>query len=152
MATQRAVDARHVLRNLIAQVEHEVRRTWDTAQSLVNHANRIRNDSDVDVVGEVLIEAADGGETTARLEHVADIDLVVKVNGLPVEVAVDLGRRVVTFSALNSGDVMTATYTALGLRSEMIELYAATGEDIADVVGEVDNANALITALGPYLT
>ena len=46
---------------------------------------------------------------------------------------------------------VTATYTGLGLRSEVIELYAATGEAIQDVVGEVDNANALIAALGPYL-
>jgi len=151
MATQRAVDARRVLRDLLAQVGGETVRLRDTAQSLINHANRIRNDQDVAVVDEVLIEAADGGETTARLQHVADTDLVVSVNGSPVEVTVDLDRRVVTFAALSPGDVVTATYTGLGLRSEIIELYAATGENIADVVTEVSNAQALITALGPYL-
>ena len=151
MATQRAVDARRVLRDLLAQVGGETVRLRDTAQSLINHANRIRNDQDVAVVDEVLIEAADGGETTARLQHVADTDLVVSVNGSPVEVTVDLDRRVVTFAALSPGDVVTATYTGLGLRSEIIELYAATGENIADVVTEVNDANALIAALGPYL-
>ncbi len=152
MATQRAIDARRVLRNLIAQVEHEVRRTRDTAQSLVNHANRIRNDQDVAVVDEVLVESADGGETSARLQHVAGQDLVVKVNGSPVEVAVDLDRRVVTFEALSPGDVVTATYTGVGLRSEMIELYQATGESIQDVVTAIQDAEALITALEPYLS
>lgn len=151
MATQRAVDARAKLRRLIAQVEHEVGRTRDTARSLINHANRIRNDQDVDVVDEVLVEAADGGETSARLQEVADTDLVVSVNGSPVEIAVDLDRRVVTFAALSEGDTVTATYTGLGLRSEVIELYAATGEDIADVVGEINEAQALMAALGPYL-
>ncbi len=151
MATQRAVDARKVLRDLLAQVSGETVRLRDTARSLIAHANRIRNDMDVDVVGEVLVDSADGGETTARLQHVADTDLVVSVNGSPVEVTVDLDRRVVTFAALNQGDVAAATYTGLGLRSEMIELYAVTGEDIRDVVAEVNNANALIAALAPYL-
>ena len=151
MATQRAVDARRRLRRLIAQVESEVKRTQDTAQSLVNHANRIRNDQDVAVVDEVLVESADGGETTAWLQEVADTDLVVSVNGSPVEVTVDLDRREVTFAALSPGDAVTATYTGLGLRAEVIELYAATGEDIQDVVTELSGAKALIAALGPYL-
>ena len=151
MATQRAVDARRVLRDLIAQVHGEVVRTRDTARALVAHANRIRNDQDVDVVAEVLVGAAVGGETTARLQRVADTDLVVSVGGSPVEVSVDLDRRVVTFDALSPGDVVTATYTGLGLRSEIIELYQATGEDIQDVVAEVNTANALIAALGPYV-
>ena len=151
MATQRAVDARKVLRDLLAQVSGETVRLRDTAQSLVAHANRIRNDADVDVVDEVLVASADGGETSARLQHVADTDLVVSVGGSPVAVTVDLTRRVVTFSALSPGDVVTATYTGLGLRSEMIELYAATGESIQDVVTEVNSALALIAALGPYL-
>ena len=152
MATQRAVEARRKLRKLIAQVGHEVGRTRDTAQSLINHANRIRNDQDVDVVDEVLVDSADGGETTARLQHVADTDLVVSVNGSPAAVTVDLDRRVVTFAALSLGDVVTATYTGLGLRSEMIQLYQATGEDIQDVLRWCAKAEGLITALGPYLS
>ena len=150
MATQRAVDARRVLRKLLARVSGETVRLRDTARSLIAHANLIRNDLDVDV-DEVLVASADGGETTARLQHVADTDLVVSVNGSPAEATVDLDRRVVTFAALSPGDVVTATYTGLGLRSEMIELYQATGEDIQDVVGDVSSAQALITALGPYL-
>lgn len=151
MATQRAVDARRVLRKLLARVSGETVRLRDTARSLIAHANLIRNDLDVDVVDEVLVDSAAGGETSARLQHVADTDLVVSVNGSPVEVTVDLDRRVVTFAALSPGDVVTATYTGLGLRSEMIELYAVTGEDIQDVVGDVNDAQALIAALGPYL-
>ena len=151
MATQRAVDARRVLRKLLARVSGETVRLRDTARSLIAHANLVRNDLDVDVVDEVLVDSAAGGETSARLQNVADTDLVVSVNGSPVEVTVDLDRRVVTFAALSPGDVVTATYTGLGLRSEMIELYAATGEDIQDVVGDVNDAQALIAALGPYL-
>lgn len=151
MATQRAIDARKVLRDLLAQVSGETVRLRDTAQSLIAHANRIRNDVDVAVVDEVLVDSADGGETSARLQHVADTDLVVSVDGSPVAVTVDLARRVVTFSALSLGNVVTATYTGLGLRSEIIELYAATGEAIADVVTDIAGAQALITALGPYL-
>ena len=152
MATQRAVDARRVLRGLLAQVGGETVRLRDTARSLIAHANLIRNDADVDAVDEVLVDSADGGETSARLQHVADTDLVVSVNGSPAAVTVDLDRRAVTFAALSPGDVVTATYTGLGLRSEIIELYAATGEDIQGVVVEVNKANALITALGPYLS
>ena len=151
MATQRAVDARRVLRKLLAQTGGETVRLRDTARSLIAHANLIRNDLDVDVVDEVLVDSAAGGETSARLQHVADTDLVVSVNGSPAEATVDLDRRVVTFAALSPGDTVMATYTGLGLRSEMIELYAATGEDIQDVVGDVNDAQALITALGPYL-
>ena len=151
MATQRAVDARRVLRKLLARVSGETVRLRDTARSLIAHANLVRNDLDVDVVDEVLVDSAAGGETSARLQHVADTDLVVSVNGSPAEATVDLDRRVVTFAALSPGDTVMATYTGLGLRSEMIELYQATGEDIQDVVGDVNDAQALIAALGPYL-
>ena len=152
MATQRAVDARTVLRALLAQVSGETVRLRDTALSFVAHANRIRNDMDVDVVDEVLVEAAVGGETSARLQRVADTDLVVSVNGSPVEVTVDLDRRVVTFAAVGEGDTVTATYTGVGLRSEVIQLYQATGEAIQDVVAEVTKTESLIVALGPYLS
>jgi len=152
MATQRAVDARTVLRNLLGQVGGETVRLRDTAQSLIAHANRIRNDADAVVVDEVLVDSAWGGETSARLaQPPADTDLVVSVNGSPVEVSVGLARAVVTFAALGEGDVVTATYTYLGLRSEIIALYAVTGESIQGVLTNIARAQALITALGPYL-
>jgi len=153
MATQRAIDARKVLRDLIAQVSGETVRLRDTAQSLISHANRIIDDQDVAVTDEVLVEAASGGETTVRVQQPpADTDLVVSVNGSPVEVAVDQARAVATLPApLSEGDVVTATYTHVGLRNEIIELYQATGEAIQDVVGDINRVRALIAALGPYL-
>lgn len=153
MATQRAVDARAVLRNLIAQTEGETRRLRDTAQSLVAHANRIIGDLDVQVTDEVLVESAGGGETTVRVaQPPAGTDLAVKINGSPVEVTVDLDRAVVALpGALSEGDVVTATYTHVGLRNEVIELYQVTGEAVQSVVAKINEARALVAALEPYL-
>jgi len=154
MATQRAIDARAVLRSLIAQTEGETRRLRDTTQSLVAHANRIIGDLDIQVTDEVLVESASGGETSVRVtQPPAGTDLQVKVNGSPVAMSgVDVDRAVVTLAAaLGTGDVVTATYTYVGLRNETIELYQATGEAVQSVVAKVNHAKALIAALGPYL-
>ena len=152
MATQRAIDARAVLRSLIAQTGGEARRLRDTVQSLVSHANHIINDLDAQV-SEVLVESASGGETTVRVgQPPAGLDLAVKVNGVAVEVAgVDLDRAVVTLAPLSNGDSVVATYTHVGLRNEMIELYRVTGESVREVLGEINEARTLIAALAPFV-
>lgn len=152
MATQRAIDTRAKLVSLITQVQHETRRLADTIQSTSSHASLIIDDTDVPIPSETVIEDAAGGEISARLAWPPAIDLTVQKNGAGIAVEIDRSKAIITFDPLSPGDVLTAAYTHQGLRSEIIELYAATGESIPEVQAQLATIQALRNAIADYLT
>jgi len=127
MATSRATDKLHELRESKRRVEAEAARLADTMASAIALADGVAGDADVVVTGEVVVDSATAGQTTFYIARPPMKNLVVKKGATTLTVSdADEGTGLITLAApLAAADRVTASYKHIGLAAELQELLQA---------------------------
>ena len=124
MATPRAVEKLNELRESKRRVEAEAGRLAATLASAIQLADSVVADVDVAIKNEVVVEAAQAGQTTCQLAQPPVKNVVLKKGAVALpttDVNEETGEVTLT-AALAAGDTVTANYVHVGLKAELQEL------------------------------
>ena len=137
MSTPRAVERLNELLFSKARVEAEARRLKATMASAIQLADSVLADTNVAITGEVVVNEATAGQTTCRLARPPMKNIILKKGTatLAVTDTNDETGEIILAAPLSAGDRVTAAYTYIGLKEELLELLATLPRLPIDRIG-----------------
>lgn len=153
MATKKALNRLEILLQAKARAERQARNLAATFDAVIQEIDAVKDDADIAWTDEVLAEETSGAETSFRLlkPPAKAGSLTLYLDGVPtVAYTVNLDTGIITpTGAVPAGKRVTADYTQLGLKSQVVEILesipSVSVDDFAADIAHYQTAIAWIT-------